>query len=324
MDRIVFAIGLRDDPHICAVGLAVNEMGGEYFHFDPSDGDWPVLTQVGDCSGTLAWADGRTVSMGQVGSIFCRYAIDSLRPASDLRDLQKYGMYERLQGMLAPLRSIETSRWINDPWIEARSDCKIFQRDLAKTLGLTVPSQVVGSDLEEIEDFFGAAACVIKPLSDTSLGVTADEVFCDRSIPTVDFLTPYTVEFDLARAKETASDGTPLLVQERIAKKADLRCMVIDDSVHAFAIDYVEGRPIDFRIAPADKIRLAEITIETSKRLVTLNRKLQVRYSACDLVLSQAGEEVFLEANVSGNWLFCDVAHDMRVTRDIAGKLLQR
>ena len=118
------------------------------------------------------------------------------------------------------------------------------------------------------------------------------------------------------------SDGTPLLIQEKISKKADLRCMVVDNDVHAFAIPYIEGEQIDFRIAPLKDIKPYKLSEKTERYLVKLNGQLSVRYSACDLVLSHTGEEVFLEANVSGNWLFCDVATDVRVTRDIAAKLL--
>lgn len=321
--RTVLAIGLRDDPHIAAVGLAIRDLGVNYFLFDPSEGEGvPLLSQAEEALGVLTRPDGHSLDLSSVDTVFCRYAIDGIRPSAELPDIQKYGVAEQLQSFLAPLRSIGTERWINDPWMEARSDCKILQRNLAGSLGMRTPSQVISNDLTVIETFFGSCECVVKPLSDTSLGITSNDAYCDRPIPTSQFLAPYTAKFEAALAREHHSDGTPLLVQEKIDKKADLRCMVIDEEVHCFAIPYAEGEAIDFRITPCKEIAPFELSSITKERLIELNRHLHIRYSACDLLLSQSGEEVFLEANVSGNWLFCDVVTDMPVTRSIARKLV--
>jgi len=319
----VLSIGIKDDPHITAVNLAIEEIGGSVVLFDPSDDEGlPQFLQGRPESGQYIWADGRCLDFDKVQSVFCRYAIDSLRPAANLPDLEKFGALERLQGILAPLRAVPSTNWINDPWLEARADCKIFQRTVAKSLGLHVPIQIISNNLDEIETSFGDLECVVKPLSDTSLGVTSDDVYCERIIPTDNFLAPFTTTFDFAVARSCRSDGTPLLIQEKIPKCADLRCMIVDDDVYAFAIPYSEGQPVDFRIAPVNSIQPYRLSAATQERLVALNRILNVRYSACDLLLTAAGKEIFLEANVSGNWLFCDIIHDMQITRDIARKLL--
>lgn len=323
-EPLVLVIGIEEDVHVRAVNLALSDAGVGYVHLDPTDdGRLPVFTHVGESLGELIWEDGTTLAMEQVGSVFCRFAIDSLRPSPELPDIQKYGAFERLQGLLAPLRAIETTRWINDPWLEARADCKILQRGLAKSLGLVVPKQIISHDVDAIESFFGGTPCVVKPLSDTSIGVTQNEVYCDRLIPTADFAAPYTAAFVPSIAHSTASDGTPLLVQERIIKVADLRCIVIDDDVHAFMIPYRDGAPIDFRATKVERVQPYALDPATLKGLIALNRLMHVRYSACDLLLSPHGEEIFLEANVAGNWLFCDVANGMKVTRDLAQKLIR-
>jgi hypothetical protein len=323
VEPLVLIIGLDEDIHLRAVALALSEVRVEHIHFDPSDDEGaPVFSQAGDCLGELVWPGGRTLAMERVSSVFCRYAIDSLRPSPDLPDMQKYGVFERIQGLLAPLRFIDTTRWINDPWMEARADCKILQRGLATLLGMKVPRQIISNDVGAIESFFDGAASIVKSLSDASIGVTANEVYCDRPIPTADFVAPYTATFDSSVARMAESDGTPLLVQEKITKIADLRCMVIDENVHAFAIPYRDGEPIDFRAAAVERVEPYKLDEATQRGLVALNRRLNVRYSACDLLLSPQGEEIFLEANVAGNWLFCDIANDMKVTRDIVRKLV--
>jgi glutathione synthase/RimK-type ligase-like ATP-grasp enzyme len=319
--RLVLAIGLRNDPHVRAVGLAVSEIGGRYFVFDPSEDDFPTLSQAGDLLGCWNWKDGRSLNMEEVDSVFCRYAIDSLRPNDELPDLQKYAAFEQLQGALAPLRSIRPTRWMNDPWMEARSDCKVMQRNWARALGLRTPDQAISSNLDDIQAHLGSRAAIVKPISDASLGITMDGVFCERAITTDQFLAPYTAAFDIGQARAVRSDGTPLLVQEKIAKRADLRCMVVDQRVHAFAFFYKAGEPVDFRSSVTGFGEIVQLRSETKQALVALNFEMGIRYSACDLILSESGEEIFLEANVAGNWLFCDIHHDMAVTKDIAQRL---
>ena len=323
MKQTVLAIGLKGDPHIQAVGLAVVEAGGEYVLFDPSTDDSPLFSQIGDEKGHWALSkEADVLDFELVSSVFCRFAIDSVRPDSNLGDVEKFGVLERLQAALVPLRSIRPERWMNDPWLEARADCKVMQRNLASALGLRTPRQAISSSLDELEAYFAGTRCVVKPLSDASFGVTADGAFCERSILSDRFRAPYTADFDFRVAREVPSDGTPLLIQERVEKQADIRCMVVDDDVHAFVIRYRTGDPIDFRLAPLTDVKTITLSRETNTALVSLNQEMGIRFSACDLILSQGGDEVFLEANVSGNWLFCDIHHNMSVTRDVARKLL--
>ncbi len=84
---------------------------------------------------------------------------------------------------------------------------------------------------------------------------------------------------------------------------------------------YQAGQPIDFRTVATDRIEKTQIGRETRRALIALNKEMGVRYSACDLILTEDGEEIFLESNVAGNWLFCDIHHDMGVTKDMARKL---
>jgi hypothetical protein len=322
--KAVLAIGLRDDPHVQAVGLAVSELGADFILWDPSEDEVLLFTCANHSLGSLVWLDGKTLFIDSIVSVFCRYAIDGLRPSAEISDLRRYGMFEKLQGFFAALRCIGSDRWINDPWMEARSDCKILQRHLAQKLGLRTPKQIISNDISEIQDYFAGLPSVVKPLSDTSLGVTKDEAFCNRPISSSNFVAPFTARFDATLASGILSDGTPLLVQEEIEKVADLRCMVLDNYVESFAIEYVKGQPIDFRIAQIGRVESFELKPETKDQLIALNHELKVRFSACDLILSRGGEEVFLEANVSGNWLFCDIANDMRVTREIARKLVTK
>src|SRR5947207_783769 len=74
-----------------------------------------------------------------VTGVLCRFAINSLMPALDSRPLERFSEAERIATLLAPLRMIHSSCWINDPWVEERADCRVFQAFLARSLGLNVP-----------------------------------------------------------------------------------------------------------------------------------------------------------------------------------------
>lgn len=260
--------------------------------------------------------------MDTVTAVFCRYAIDSIRPSQSASDMERYGLAERLQAALSSLRSIDTCQWINDPWLEARADCKVHQRSVAVRLGLRTPRQIISSDVGRLRNFSSGMQCVVKPISDSSFGIVDGNPYCDRPIPSSEFLAPYTIEFDVESVLNVSHDGTPLLVQERVAKIADLRCIVLDDAVYCFSMPYRSGNPIDFRASKIESIIEYDIPTSVAGKLSKMNRCLGVRYSACDLLLTDDGNVYFLEANVSGNWLFCDIKHGMKVTRAIARSLL--
>lgn len=104
-------------------------------------------------------------------------------------------------------------------------------------------------------------------------------------------------------AVATAADGRPVVVQEYVAHARELRVYHLDGGICAFEVrkpdpsspmtdpDSVTVTRVDCPRPAADAVR-------------TLCAAWDLRYGAFDLLVSDTGEPVFLEANPDGDWLW--------------------
>lgn len=313
----VLLIGLVEDPHIRAVKVGLDEFGARSFFFDPSEEDGiPALRQLSRQHSILNWPDGRQLVVNSVRSIFCRYAIDKLYVNPNLPDLERFALTERLQAALSALRCIHSSSWVNDPWLEARADCKLYQTELASRLGLRTPDQIVTNSIADVRSFAEKHdELIIKSISDCSLGVIGDEIYCDRPIPNANFLAPYTAPLSVDKLDDLMMDDTPSLIQSKVRKRFDIRANVVDSDVFAYAITQQDGGGVDFRLNRIDSVSSIQLPDHIGGPLVELVRQMGLRFASCDLIQDEDGHFVFLEANVSGNYEFCDLSDEFRVTK---------
>lgn len=102
----------------------------------------------------------------------------------------------------------------------------------------------------------------------------------------------------------TSRPGTrPVAVQEYIAHVRELRVYYLNGGVCAFDVRKPEPAsmwvdPASVTVTRVDCPRVAETAVRT------LSAAWQLRYAAFDLLVSHAGELVFLEANPDGDWLW--------------------
>ncbi|MGY1497424.1 hypothetical protein ACW4TU_12640 [Streptomyces sp. QTS52] len=103
--------------------------------------------------------------------------------------------------------------------------------------------------------------------------------------------------------RDRASGGSPVVVQEYVPHARELRVYHLDGGICAFEVrkpdpastwtdpDSVTVTRVDCPPAPADIVR-------------TLCAEWKLRFGAFDLLVSDTGEPVFLEANPDGDWLW--------------------
>jgi hypothetical protein len=326
---VVLVLALESDLHADSVVHHLTEAGVRVERIDPTvDVSLPRTVRIrfgADCQAEFEFASGQSVRSNEVSGVLCRFAVERLMPA-DSTPLQQFSRSEEIAAFLAPLRMIESRRWINDPWLEARADCRILQAQQARAAGLRVPPFIVSSRYADLADFNAAqkGGCIIKPISDAPLA-QVNHAFADPSrLATDRFNAPYTAAFTTLDRESLADlDLTPSLIQARVRKQFDIRATVVDGQVFSAAMPVMEGAPVDFRrsadIPAAQPFALPE---ETKRSLVTLVAALHIRFASCDLVVDQDGEIHFLESNVSGNWLWTELEARLPVSRTIAEGLL--
>ena len=200
-------------------------------------------------------------------------------------------------------RSIKDDIWLNAPHNILRASNKPEQLCVAKQLGFIVPKTCVTADINLARKFYcqngkDIIAKAVKHgfLYDNDTAKVAGTQLID--------------EQNLNRLNDYAH--VPMIFQERIKKRYDLRVTVVGDKVFATAIysqDYKETA-LDWRLSSHYKISLKHKAIDLPTHVQDLCRritkKFQLRYSAIDLILAENGEYFFLELNPNGQWAWIE------------------
>ena len=193
------------------------------------------------------------------------------------------------------LLSIPGVTWVNDPFANSRSECKILQLVRAARLGFEVPETVVTNSPEsfaQLDQLVGderVAKALYSPLIHGEDG--------SRFI----YTTP------LPRHMKTAEHEirlSPTIYQRSLSRKTDIRATVVGGEVFAAALDRptAAAAPIDWRQSPTPTAWVpVDLEPRLTQRLVRLVESLGLVFGAVDLVESD-GRHYFLEVNPNGEW----------------------
>lgn len=117
---------------------------------------------------------------------------------------------------------------------------------------------------------------------------------------------------------------SPVIFQEEIRKTADIRVTILDGQVFPVLVrSRSEDAPIDWRIDSGREYVAHVLPEPVQTALLALMTKLGLRFAACDLALTEAGEYVFFEANTGGQWLFAEIMTDQPISWAFAHALLR-
>ncbi len=180
-------------------------------------------------------------------------------------------------------------RWLNHPHRQAAvENSKAEQLSCAACVGLLTPATLITNSLTQAKCFAKTYPTIIKLLGPTTKGLGA---FRTRSVTVSDL--------------DNISDGMPMLLQERIDKRADIR------------IVYVNGRTFTVKIAsqidPATETDWRHTKVspfmipdaldrEVASKIIALMDKLGLVFGVIDLALRRDGQYVFFEVNPQGHW----------------------
>lgn len=100
-----------------------------------------------------------------------------------------------------------------------------------------------------------------------------------------------------------AVEGAELAVQEYVDHSRELRVYYIQGALCAFEVD--KPTPASIWTEP-DRVKVAPVACPRGPSMVvtTLARHWGLQYGAFDLLMTPAGDPVFLEVNVDGEWLY--------------------
>lgn len=190
-------------------------------------------------------------------------------------------------------------RWLNSPFAILRAEDKPRQLAVALGAGLRVPGTLVTNDIEAARVFLADGPMVAKPLRHAlvDVGKVGSVLFTSR-VARID-------EEDAAAFRRA-----PMILQREIAKRCDVRVLVVDRDVFATRImsqrhdetqvDWRRGVRTDLAHEPC------ELPRDVADACVAVTQALGLRFSAIDLVEATDGDLWFLEANPNGQWAWIE------------------
>ena len=311
------------DSGVAAVMDRIRELGGIVYRLDgdrfPMDARLATeLTRTG-LSNRLVSSEGEidlsTVDAAWFHQTAVGYCIPALDDARH-RELAVATSLVTLQGILASMDVL-----LVDPF--GHAELKPVQLRAAQRVGLDIPRTLVTSDPDSVRRFAAeVGGRIVMKTPGTNLRMYDERGHADAQMYT-QLLEPD----DLA-----ALDGLqmcPMIFQEPIEKKLELRIVVVGYEVFAAAIDPTtwtgtQDGSVDWRQAhDYDYERTTyELPAPIRARILALTDTLGVNFAAIDMIVTPAGEHVFLEANPNGGGFEPLHRHGLPIANALAELLL--
>ncbi len=229
--------------------------------------------------------------------------------AHDARDLAVSESLAFLEGLWATT----DLHWLNHPRAISAASNRLVQMEVARAHGFRVPEALVTTSATEIRAF----------ARDHPMGVVLKDIDLPFVVHEDRPFSSYTQVLDDVLASLDAARFAPVLVQERMAKKHEVRVFVIGDRVLAAGIDTAAHPEVDFR-RHRFQVQLWEYDLSSalSRRCLEFARSFDLRYAAIDLAVDPAGEHHFFEVGPTSAWVWVERGSGLPVTARVADELL--
>lgn len=232
---------------------------------------WSPLTQ----EGILRLADGRSLSLHQINSVYWRNFSGVKVPKLPHESVQKVA-YQDAIALIRSLLQIPSIHWVNPSQAYQLSREKPLQLSKVHQLGVRVPDTLVTNDAIAVQEFVQRhAKTTFKPIYGGA----------KTQLMAAEHLNPDRLRLSLRIA--------PVTLQEYVAG-ANLRSYVIGNVVYAAEIC---SASIDFH--HDDEAKLIPIVFPEvmCHRAIAIAHTLHAEWMSIDWRLTPSGEFLFLEAN---------------------------
>ncbi|GCE09485.1 hypothetical protein [Dictyobacter aurantiacus] len=262
-----------------------------------------TLDQQGQLDGTFGY-QGQTITLDTLTGIWWRRPTFYKAAPGYTSGEQNFIELETQRGFLGLLESAEVqdahTLWVSRYHAIRRADLKPLQLTAAQQLGLRIPRTLITNDPQRVKSFYDICQGRII-LKSVARGVIEGN---DKSYLYTNEVGPeYIDEHTLERVRVTAH-----LFQEAVGKAFELRVVIIGQQIFAAEIHSqhtAHGR-IDFRRDyPNLTYKAHQLPDDLAQKLFDLVRFFGLQYSSMDLIVTPAGEYVWLELNPNGQfyWL---------------------
>jgi hypothetical protein len=245
---------------------------------------------------TVIALDGKKLDVGKVTCVWYRRGlhprVDQQVPSS-LHSFVAGEIRHAWHGVLFGLNAM----WVNPIDRVAIAEHKILQLQLARDLGFLTPKTIVSSVPADLIHFIrNVGRSICKPIYH---GLVIDDEKRESAF------TRRVIEQDLE--DHLAVSVAPVLLQEEVTRRADLRITVIGDEFFGVRITSPDRDIVDWR-KPGLGIDYSTFEVGQDLRHLCqeLLRRLGLVYGAFDFIEKPDGKVVFLEVNPTGEWAWLE------------------
>lgn len=313
----ILVITSKDDSHSDHVITCFNESGRSDEIIRLNTEDFVHNCEVsfdGKSVETTILDSGRNFDSSEIKSVWFRRPQELQINTNESKSIKDF-VHDQSTAFLRGLYFCchDTAKWINPLPALHRSRIKMQQLQLAQNVGLTIPKTLITNNPDKALSFFHKHGEVCtKSLNEPNFAV--DEYLFPM------FTRLISDEKEIAQNKD-AIRRCPVLFQQFIYKKYDIRVVVFDKKVFAFEIHSQENKlsQLDFRgVSPhLLKHKQHKLPTEIENSILSFTGQQGLISSSLDLVLNDLGDYYFLENNPNGQWLWLEHATNVNLTHEM-------
>lgn len=221
----------------------------------------------------------------------------------DLSEADQAAAVREAEMFVGGARSIAAlnQRWINPPDRELVANRKPYQLEVARRLGFKIPRTLMSNDPERIRQFFSEARgdVVLKPFHAMQwIGADDHYILFAKKLTYEDIGDPSDLRL------------TSQIFQEYVDKRYELRVFCFGGRILPFKLHTQESERTrtDWRVSTDGSLRPEPYVLpeRITEAIGAYMRHMGLEYGAFDFIVDGEGDYVFLECNVSGQFLFVE------------------
>lgn len=321
---MILIITMRSDPTADPVERLLLGRGAEVVRFDP--GDFPEhaacsmrFQRATGWQRTIERSGDRSIDLAEVSAVWLRRPGARTAPAAITDERARRYLLAEWTDVVADLFATVACVWVpGRPDTVFAHQRKGYPLMLAHELGFAIPESAYTSRPADLLELHRAhdGNIITKLAGSTAFpGAFAGDL--------VRYTERVSVR-DLGYARDVR--WCPIAVQENIAKRLEVRVTVVGDHVFAAEIDSQRSHRTrqDWRHYDHANMRQAihALPRDIERRCVELTRRLDLCFGAIDLIVTPAGEYVFLEINPAGEYGWIEAATRLPISEAICDLLL--
>jgi hypothetical protein len=264
--------------------------------------NFEITVKLGNCK--------YNISNENLKSIYYRAPIFLREINQTEKSIEEQLYSEQWMSFVKNLLIFKDAIWLNNPEKTYKAENKIVQLQYAKSIGFNIPYTIVTNGSPELEN----ERYVVKSLDTAFFNIKGKEGFVYSNILQKEEIQNANLEW------------APVVIQEYIYPKTDIRVTVVGNDVFATSITSKgKGVEIDWRIVKDDvDFTTISLPIHIKEKCSQLVKELGLNFGAIDLLKTEENDYLFLEINPTGEWAWLVHTTGQLIPQSIADMLVSK